>query len=240
MNARLAKPLANGTMALLLASALLLAGCSPQVVTTPSSQNVGTVTASGTGKASATPDQAVMSFGVSKRRGSAKPALDATSKSAQQISAAVQKAGVDREDIQTQNISIYPTTGRSGKITGYQAGLSVTAKVRDLGQLSEVISAATKAGASEISGPTFDVADDTKYKQEAIQKAVDDARKNAEAMAKAAGKSVGGVVKISASDTAVRPVPFNYGGAGMDAAAVPIEPGQLDITAGVTVVFELK
>ena len=232
------------TLVVALAAALALsAGCSTKVVTTGSGQAANTVTASGNGTASATPDQATMTFGVTAQNKDAKAALDAVSKTAEKITKAIEGAGVDRKDIQTQNVSVYPVTASDGtSITGYQANLSVTAKVRKLDDLSGVISAASGAGADSISGPTFGVADDAPYREKAIQKAVDDARVSAEAMAKAAGKSVGEVVQISASDASFQPLPmasaeFNAKDAG---ANVPIEPGQLDVNANVTVVFELK
>ncbi len=184
-----------------------------------------------------------MSFGVTVQNKDAKVALDQASKVAEDISSAVQKAGVDKKDIQTQNVSVYPVNGPdSTEITGYQASLNVSVVVRDLGDLSEVIAAATNAGASNISGPAFEVADDTAYQQKAIDKAVADARKSAEAMAKAAGKSVGDVLRISTTDSGFQPVPMGAAEVNTKDAAlnVPIEPGQLDITASVTVVFELK
>ena len=68
-----------------------------------------------------------------------------------------------------------------------------------------------------------------------------DARKSAEAMAAAAGKSVGEVLSMSSSDVGLVVGPM-YGASDMAGAArdVPIEPGQLDITASVVVVFELE
>jgi uncharacterized protein YggE len=60
-------------------------------------------------------------------------------------------------------------------------------------------------------------------------------------MAKAAGKSLGGVLSISAGDVSSQPRPL-YATDAMSAQAksVPIEAGTLDVTADVTVVFELK
>ena len=68
-----------------------------------------------------------------------------------------------------------------------------------------------------------------------------DARKSAEAMAEAAGKSVGEVLSMSSSDAGMVAGPM-YSTSDMAGAAkdVPIEPGQLDISASVVVVFELK
>ena len=203
-----------------------------------------TVTASGAGTAQAAPDTAEMSFGVTTMSANAKSALDEASKVAEQIASAVKKQGVADEDIQTQDVSVYPqTVDQDGKqvITGYQASLSVRVKVRDIAKLGEVISAANAAGANNISGPAFTVDDPAPARAEAIDEAVADARKSAEAMAEAAGKSVGEVLSMSSSDVGMVPGAM-YSQADMAGAAkdVPIEPGQLDITASVIVVFELK
>ena len=234
------------TAALLAALALALvalAGCG-EAGTTTAGAAANTVTASGAGTSQAVPDTAEMSFGVTTRSPNAKSALDEASKTAEQIASAVKKQGIADEDIQTQDVSVYPqTVDQNGKqvITGYQASLSVGVKVRDISKLGEVISAANAAGANDISGPTFTIGDPAPARAKAIEEAVADARKSAEAMAKAAGKSVGGVLSMSSSDVGSVPSPM-YGASAAAGAAksVPIEPGQLDITANVVLVFELK
>ncbi len=235
----------TSTRLLVAATALALAattGCTTKVVTAPTGAMINSVTASGSGKVSATPDEATMSFGVNARATDAGKALASASKVAEKITAAVAKAGVDKKDIQTSGVNLYPQTNSSGKITGYDANLSLSVKVRDLDSIGKVIAAANAAGANNISGPGFGIADDSAYRAQAIEKAVADARKSAEAMAKAAKRSVGDVLSITSSNVSV-PGPFyDFSGAAKSATLerVPIEPGQLDITADLTIVFELK
>ena len=201
------------------------------------------VTASGSGTTQAAPDTAEMSFGVTTSSSNAKSALDDASKIAAQIASAVKKQGVADRDIQTRDVSVYPQTSDENDkqvITGYQASLSVQVKVRDIGKLGEIISAANAAGANTISGPSFTVADPTPFRADAIDEAVADARKSAEAMAKAAGKSIGEVLSMNSSDVFSAPGPMYDAARAAGSESVPIEPGQLDITANVVVVFELK
>jgi uncharacterized protein len=231
------------TLAALVLALVALAGCG-EASTTPAGAAANTVTASGAGTTQAAPDTAEMSFGVSTMSPNAKSALDEASKVAEQIASALKKQGIADEDIQTQDVSVYPqTVDQDGKqvITGYQASLSVRVKVRDIAKLGEVISAANAAGANEISGPTFTIDDPSPARAKAIDEAVADARKSADAMAEAAGKSVGEVLSMSSSDVGMVSGP-RYSQADMAGAAkaVPIEPGQLDISASVVVVFELK
>ena len=223
---------------------IALAGCGAAATTTAGAgAPANTVTASGAGTAQAVPDTAEMSFGVTTTSPNAKTALEEASRSAEKIASAVKKQGVAGEDIQTQDVSVYPQyVDQNGKqvVTGYQASLRVRVKVRDIAKLGDVISAANAAGANDISGPSFTVADPAPARAKAIEEAVADARTSAEAMAKAAGKSVGDVLSMSSSDAGMVAREM-FSAADMGAAkSVPIEPGQLDISANVVVVFELK
>jgi uncharacterized protein len=70
-----------------------------------------------------------------------------------------------------------------------------------------------------------------------VDETVADARKSAEAIAEAAGQSVGAVLSMSSSGAGLDAM---YPASDMAGAAksVPIEPGRLDITANVVVVLE--
>jgi hypothetical protein len=235
MNRRLA-------IAVVLSAGLLaLGGCTTKVVTTGGAAPLYTVTASGNGKTAAAPDMAEMYFGATVQADDAKAALASASDLADSITSAVKGAGVPAEDVQTANVSVYPEQSGGDRvvITGYRASVQVRVKIRDIETIGDVIGAASDAGANEIGGPTFMLSDDSEVRNEAIDLAIADARTRAEVMAKAAGKSLGEIISISEAGMST---PIYYGAearAAMD-AAVPIEPGQLDVSAGVTVVFELK
>lgn len=227
-----------------LAVAIVVTGCDDRPITgTFAPPN--TVTASGMGEVSAAPDLAVMSFGVTRTDKDAAVALKKASTAAERVNTALKKLGVDEKDLQTGDVSIYPTYSESGgksRIDGYQASVRVTAKVRDLEKLGAIITALADAGATDISGPSFTIDEDSKYRGEAIAKAVEDARAQAAEMAKAAGKKVGEVISITNTEVQ-QPVPLMQSArAAMDSALakeVPIETGTLDVTANVTVVFAL-
>ena len=223
-------------------AATALGGCRTTVSSSPVPN---TVTASGSGTVQAAPDEATMSFGVSKSSPNAKTLLADTNKAAEKIVAALRKTGVEEKDIQTQSVAFYPQTSyENGKttVTGYEASISVTVKVRDLTKLGDIITAGNNAGANNVNGPSFEIAEDSPFTASAIDKAVADARRNAEAMAKAADKSVGEVLSIT--DSTVTPIqPFAAERMLAPSAAkdaIAINPGQLDVNSSVIVVFELK
>lgn len=229
-------------LVLSLAVLAALSGCTAGGVSSNEPVPSRTVTASGTGITAAAPDVAEMYLGVTILEKDAKTALDTASKTATAITAAVKDAGVPAEDIQTANISVYPqysnSMGTTSEITGYSASIQVRVKVRELAKIGDVITRANDAGANEVGGPTFTLSDDSEARAKSIKLAVDDARKKAQIMAEAAGKSVGEVVSIS--ETGVQVPVIAYEAASVRDSSVPIEPGQLDVTANVTVVFRLK
>jgi uncharacterized protein YggE len=231
------------TIAALTLALLATAGCT-KVITAPAGSAANTVTATGSGTAHAAPDSADMSFGVTRHAADAKTALADASTVAQSITDALTKGGVDKKDIQTQNVNVSPSYAvQNGKqvVAGFDASIAVSVKIRDLAKLGDLITAGNAAGADNINGPTLTLADPAPTRGQAIALAVADARKTADAMAKAAGKSVGGVLSISTSDVSPGPVPlFDSATAAGSARSVPIEPGQLDVTENVTVIFELK
>lgn len=222
--------------------ALALTGCTTKVVTSESAAPLNTVTAAGEGKTVSAPDMAEMYFGTTVVAQDAKAALGQANETASKITEAVKSDGVDAKDIQTANVSVWPEQdyrGDTATITGYRASVQVRVKVRDIDEIGIVIGAASDAGANEIGGPDFMLDDDDAARAEAIELAVADARSRAKVMAEAAGKSLGGIVSVSETGSST---PVYYGAARSAELAqdVAIEPGQLDIAANVTVVFELK
>ena len=242
MKRTLSRPLVLAISALGIV-AVALGGCT-QTVSAPPANTPHTVTASGSGTVHAAPDEATMSFGVSKSSGDAKTLLADTAAAADKIVAALRKAGVADKDIQTQNVSLFPQTnfvGGKTVVTGYQASIDVSVRVRDLTRLGDIITAGNTAAANTVSGPSFDIAADSPLNAQAIVKAVADARSRAESMAKAAGASVGRVISIS--DSTPAPIqPFGFASAAKPSTApgVTINPGQVDVTSNIVVVFELK
>ncbi len=226
-------------LVLALAALAALGGCTSDGASSGASAPSRTVTASGTGVTAAAPDVAEMYLGVTILEKDAKTALDTASKTATAITTAVKDVGVAAEDVQTANISIYPQYSNStSEITGYSASIQVRVKVRDLAKIGDVITGANDAGANQVSGPTFTLSDDSEARAKSIKLAVDDARKQAQVMAEAAGKSVGEVVSISETGVQIPVIAFEAASA--RDSSVPVEPGQLDVTANVTVVFSLK
>jgi uncharacterized protein len=195
-----------------------------------------TVTTLGHGVITVAPDQATVTAGVHTQAASASAALVQNAKLMNAVVAALKAAG--GEELQTQQVSLYPQTSPQGDVTAYAADNSVSAKTKIAGA-GALIDAAVGAGANTVSGPSLDVSDrDARYR-DALGKAVADARLKAEALAKAGGFGVGPVSSVTEGGSAPTPV-FQAVGAATKADSTPIEPGTQDITADVTVTFRIR
>ena len=194
------------------------------------------VTVEGTATARVVPDTALFTFGLETEAATAKAALADNGGRMRRVIAALLRAGVTKDDIQTQDVSVYPRENDNGQVVGYSANGSVAATVRRLAKAGAVVDAAVGAGATETSGPQFGRSG-TELTQEALREAFSNARAKAETLARQAGATLGEVRRIEENAQAPEPVPLYR--AALD-AATPIEPGTQQSRATVTVTFSLS
>lgn len=224
-----------------------LAGPIPFSVTQVTTTKTDTFSVSGEGKATVSPDIAVVNAGVQTQGATAKQAQDQLNKSINAVSEAVKKAGIDAKDIQTSNYSVYPNYDYNGgqqKIIGYHANSTLTIKVREIDRANSVLDAATANGANQVGGISFDVDDKTKAENEARTKAVAEAKKKASDAAQIAGFRLGRIINYH-EGFGGGPVPMAYGTRDTEMAKAQsnptqVEPGSQDITITVTLSYDIE
>jgi len=209
----------------------------PDAATGTDSQPAG-ITVNGTGTVRATPDEADFSFGVETQADTADAAIAANNETMQRVIDAIKAAGIPAADIQTEQVSVSPRYSDNGqKIVGYTASNTVDVKIRDLSKVSAVVTAATSAGANQVYGPSLSISQQSALYQQALVKALDDAHAKAVVLAKAAGVGLGRVTSIVEGAT-VTPLPAATGAA-ETGKSVPIEPGQQEIQATISVTYAI-
>jgi uncharacterized protein len=198
----------------------------------------GGITVNGTGTVKTVPDEATFSLGVESKGATAREALAVNSERMRRVIAAVRAAGVAKDDVQTQDVSISPSYDNGGQVSGYSASNSISVKI-DLAKAGTVLDAATNAGANNVYGPMLDRSDREQLQEKALRAAVADARSKAEVLADAADVQLGDVTAIN-EGFAGGPQPY-YAATTLRAMseAAPIEPGKQDISATVTVTFAI-
>lgn len=232
-------------MLLVVAVTAVLAACTP-TGSTQAPTATGGITVVGQGEAFGTPDKATVQVGVEVFAPVVSEATSQNEQTIARIMAALSDLNIPSEDVQTTNYSlwaeqIYGDRGPEG-IAGYRVTNQVNVTIRDINQVSSVLSAVIDAGANSIYGIQFSVADPAGLEEEARAAAVADARARAESLAGLANVQLGDVTVIS--EVIGQPVmPFGLGG-GMAmaemAAAPSISPGQLSYSVQVQVTFALR
>jgi hypothetical protein len=236
-----------------------------------------TFSVTGQGKSVGVPDVAQFSFSITNEGGKDIAALqkDNTAKTNAAI-AYVKSQGVDAKDIETQDYNIQPRyqtydcrtsvvyakplVGAPGvamaepaspcppsSIVGYTVSQTVQVKVRDFTKTGDILAGVTAKGANNVSGLNFTTDDPTKLQNEARAKAIQNAKEQAEMMAKAGGFRLGRLISVSEG---YNPQPYYskaYGLETMSAdsggAPVPppaIEPGSQQTNAQVTLTYEIQ
>jgi uncharacterized protein len=197
------------------------------------------ITVIGTGEAQAAPDMAQVQLGVQTQAATAREALTQNNTQMQALIAKLKELGVADRDLQTSNVSIWPQyDGQT--ISGYTANNNVSVKIRDLAQTGDLLDQVVSAGANNVNGISFTIAEPAALEQQARDAAIANARTRAEAMAQAAGGSIGQVLSISETIGQAQPLMFEGRAQAADAANVPIEQGEQTISAQVQITFELR
>lgn len=207
----------------------------PDLAGAQSADATDSITVSGVGTVDAVPNEAKMSFGAETRRPTAQGAVAANGDAMRRILNALRQAG--GRELQTQWVSVYPVTDETGQVREYAASNSVSA-VSDVDDAAALIDAAAEAGANQISGPGLSSSNAEQLYRQALTKAVDDARLRAEALAKAAGRSLGQITTM-VEGGAVGPEPL-YRAEAQAADSAAIVPGEQETSATVSVTFSLR
>lgn len=200
---------------------------------------------SGTGRATAPPDQATIQIGVQITAPTLAAATQQANETMTKVLDAIRAQGVDEKDIQTSTYSVNPITnykeGEPPTVTGYQVMNVVTVTVKDLDNVGKILDAGMGAGANYLGGVFFGIADSTKLDNEARTAAVKDATLIAQTLADAAGVKLGPVISITEGVSTPSPIPYMEGRVmAADAASPgPVQTGSLEIVKNVVMRFEI-
>jgi uncharacterized protein YggE len=205
--------------------------------------NMSKLIVQGEGKASAAPDKATVVLGVQTRDLSAAIAASENARLMNETIAALLAAGIAKNEIQTSSYSLgtasedEPVMAQERqKALQFLASNIVTVNLNNTADVGMVLDAAVSAGTNSIQEVAFDLKNPQPQKDLALTIAIEEAQRKAEIAAKAANVKLGRVLEISEGygyvATASRSVAFDV--------ATPIQPGKMEITASVTMTYEIS
>lgn len=226
--------------ALLAAALLAAAGASASAQDADAPQ----ITVTGEAMIGAAPDLAVIDAGVSTEAKSAREASDANNAAMGKVLLALKGTGIAEKDLQTQRLALQPQySNRNGpnSIASYRASNRVAIRLRDMAQVATMIDLVVAAGANEIGGVNFTVAQPSKLLDDARAQAIADARRKADIYAKAAGVELGAPLAIAEQNGFTLPLARRAGASfAAQPMAAPIAQGEETLRVTVVVSWAIK
>lgn len=207
------------------------------------------VVTSGTSSVDATPDIATLAIEVSVSSKDAAQAKKQVDERVAQYFDFLQKNNIEKKDISAANLRTQPEydylkTGES-VLKGYRAVRQVQVTLRQLDKLNELLDGALKSGLNEIRAVELGVAKPDVYREQARQKAIENATQQAASLAKGFNAKLGPVYSIRYHVANYQPMPVarmykSAGAAAESDVAQTYEQQSIHFDDQVDVVFELQ
>jgi hypothetical protein len=194
----------------------------------------------GTATVQARPDRADLTVISRVEAATARAALRGAGARHRAVLARLKALGIPAADLQTASTSVEEER-RKGRVL-FVAVVATNVTVRDVDAVGRVVTEASEEGAT-ISGPSFTLENRRAAYDDALAKAIGDARAKAEAsLGQIGGRAV---AVVSVDDQPGSPIAMSTAG-GADMAteeagrAVPVEPGRITVDAFVVVTFSYE
>jgi len=200
------------------------------------------IVVSANGEVAITPDRANVQLGVETQAKTAALASAENNKKQNAVLAAIRALGIPAASITTSSYSVSPIQRWDDKerktiIDGYRVSNIVVVNVAKIEQTGAVIDAALASGANRVASLNFELADPSKAREEAISKAVAQARREAEVAAKAAGGIITGLLELTVSSyepPRQGPMFAMAKSASVSEMSTPVSEGTLTVQVNVT------
>jgi uncharacterized protein YggE len=209
------------------------------------------VSVTGQGEVKAMPDMAYVSLGVEARRPALADAREQVTKAVERILALTRELGIDTPRVDSSQLQVQPEYRWNEQdsqrvLLGYVVSRQVQVEVRDLDKLGPLLERAVSAGANQVGGARLDSSKRKEFERQALARAVEDAKLDADTLARSTGMKVGTVYSLSASSEAM---PIFYAKAERMVSAAPpmadaaaaetYDVAELKFTATVSAQWEL-
>ncbi|MEO8911119.1 MAG: SIMPL domain-containing protein [Gemmatimonadaceae bacterium] len=187
----------------------------------------------GRGEIKVSPDRATVQISVQTRAATAAAAATENAAKQQSVLAALKGLGLGDDQLSTVNYNVYPEQrydqGKEPVIVAYNVTNTILVDVRKLAQVGPVIDAALAHGANMITSLQFYASNTEAARRSAIASAIEKARTDADAAARAARGSLGSLLEISIgsySPPPPRPMMMSRAVSGVAQADTPINAGE--------------
>lgn len=230
-------------------SALLLVSALTNVTAAAEAERPRIIAVSGQGEVQAEPDQAIVTLGVESRKLKLEEARAEVTRTIEAVLKLTRDLKIDQKYVRATRINVQPeynwdNTARERNLIGYFVARQVEVDLRDLDKLGALLEKATDLGVNQLGDPRLTSSKRRDLERDALARAVQDARLNAQAIAQAAGAKLGAARTISASSGYV-PMPMMMRAKTMamsaesNDAAQSYQSGQMTFNGNVQVEYDL-
>src|SRR6478736_10264813 len=202
-----------------------------------------TVTVIGSGRAAVSPDVVRLDLRVGHDAGDVAAALSGASEGITRVGAVVRDHDVADADIRTLDAGVNQRWDNTGTAIGFTAQQRLAVTVRRLESVGEILEAAASAvgNALLVDQVRLDVADRSEGRRRARDAAFADAEDKARQYAVLSGAELGAVLGVAEAGAGpAQRSAMKLMAASMDAGGMPVEGGDLDLGAAVTVTWRLR
>lgn len=232
---------------------LTLAACVPSEKTIllkqEQAEQFDTIVVTGSSDMEFAPDQAESWLTIQNKATNAKDAQRLNSETADKVYAALQNAGVNKNEIETTSYTVYPVyewDGERSVLRGYEVTNTIKLTTKDVENVGDYLDVAVNAGVNNVQNVQFTLSKDAekKAKDTVLKAAGTAAREKAQSLASSVGVTVVKVRSISESSYNYQP-PIYYARDMMAAAPMmekstpSISPEKVSVSASVTVTYEI-
>ena len=205
-----------------------------------------TISVSGEGIVKIIPDEAIVRIRVEHKGSSAIEVKQSNDKVIDEVLKRCKKMKIDKKDVLSERIYLNKNYDYNRKKYEYVATQSLRIYLRDLSKYEKLMPELLNSGINRIDGVNFQSSKIEDYKAQARLKAVENAKMKAEAYAGVLDQKIGKAISISENQSAVQPFPlqrFALEKASADFSANNAETiavGEINVTAKIAIIFELK
>jgi len=188
------------------------------------------------------PDTVTISIGVTTQAASAQASMAANASRMNSLISTLTAAGIKNEEMRTLRFNVRPDyeykTGAAARLVGFTTSNTLQFSVPATTNVGQILDKAAAAGANVIESVTYQVKDLQKYRDEALAKAMADAKRRADVLAKSAGVTIKGIKSVSESGGGtIRSTEFSMARSAKAIEDTPLLAGEMTIQFSVRVEY---
>ena len=207
------------------------------------------LTVGGEGEVEVAPDRADVGFSVEASEKSLADAEKAVTEATAKLLRLCDSLGIPKAEVRSAQLIVNPqydggVVSNRPRIVGYYVSRQIDIDLRDLSKLGKLLQGAVDTGANRMSGVSFGSTRKDEHQRAALARAAEDAKANAEALAKATGVKLGRLHTLVASESGGMPMMMMEQRMNMKAMSAPApdqtyQAGEIKFQASVTAEFDL-